>query len=539
MALKTSLSHPLRIDAIETPAGGLLGVTFCPGKKDRHAAWDRDLAADVQAIADWGASLLVTLIEEHEFGMLGVELLGERVQAAGLAWLHLPIRDVDVPDQRFEKGWHAANARVHAILQARGRVVVHCRGGLGRAGTVAARILVEQGVDAREAIRRVRNARPGAIETSPQERYVLELKARPAAAARTTAAKSDAGTVPLAPLDRRARIRGCLLGGAVGDAFGYCVEFERWPQIERRFGPRGIQEPELRGGRLIASDDTQMSLFTLEGLLRAIGRGEDDIVESIRLAYLDWLRTQERGAVAARLAGKLARHPALQHAREPGSTCLSALRQGGRGTREQPINDSKGCGGVMRVAPLAFYPERFGLQVAFDLGARAAALTHGHPSGYLSAAALVGILHALIQGGPGDEASRGREQLVGAVKAVLPLLQRLPGSEETVAALHHATQRAEEQADLRKAVRSLGLGWVGEEALAIGLYACLVATGFEDAIRIAANHDGDSDSTASIAGQIYGAWQGERVVPARWIERLDVLEPVEELLAQATVIGAR
>jgi ADP-ribosylglycohydrolase/protein-tyrosine phosphatase len=538
MTLKTSVTHPLRIDAIETPAGGLLGLTFCPGKKDRHSAWDRDLAADVQAIADWGAGVLVTLIEQHEFGILGVERLEERVRAAGLAWLHLPIRDVDVPDQRFEKGWRDASVHVHAILQARGRVIVHCRGGLGRAGTVAARVLVEQGVDPREAVQRVRRARPGAIETSAQERYVLGLKPRDAAVAVGATARVPGATeVPHC----LARIRGCVLGGAVGDAFGYCVEFDRWPDIARRYGKQGILEPELQAGQLVVSDDTQMTLFTLEGLLRAMqsspSPSHDRIVESIREAYLDWHRTQERAVDGAAMTGALGRHLSLHHRRAPGRTCLDAVGAGARGTLHQPVNDSKGCGGVMRVAPLAFFPERIALEAAFELGARAAALTHGHPSGYLSAGALAGILHGLMRhpSAPGTRAGEGA--VLNAVNATLPLLHASAQSAETLAALEHALAAASAGKPTRQAVASLGEGWVGEEALSIGLYACLVASDFKDAVRIASNHDGDSDSTASIAGQLYGAWQGEQALPGEWVARLDVLAPLEELLRQASAVS--
>jgi len=137
------------------------------------APWDRDLARDMAAIRDWGARALVTLIEEHEFAMLKVEDLPRAARAAGLDWLHLPIRDVDVPGPGFEAAWRAADL---AGRLARGEAIaVHCRGGLGRAGLVAARLLVEAGMAPQEAIDTVRAARPGAIETAAQENYVRAL----------------------------------------------------------------------------------------------------------------------------------------------------------------------------------------------------------------------------------------------------------------------------------------------------------------------------------------------------------------------------
>jgi ADP-ribosyl-[dinitrogen reductase] hydrolase len=137
--------------------------------------WERDLAVDLDRIVAWGARAMVTLIEDQEFDLLGVADLGARVRARGLAWHHLPIPDVQPPGERFESGWQTSGPLLRNDLRAGHRVLVHCRGGLGRAGTVAARLLVELGVPADEAIRRVRAARPGAIETEQQEQYVRNL----------------------------------------------------------------------------------------------------------------------------------------------------------------------------------------------------------------------------------------------------------------------------------------------------------------------------------------------------------------------------
>jgi protein-tyrosine phosphatase len=177
--IRTSLSHPLRIDELcAGDAGGSIGITFCPGKCGeavRGWRWERDLAADLDVIEAWHPAAVVTLIEQHEFEMLGVPHLGERIRARGIRWYHLPIVDVRPPDARFEAGWLTAGAELTALLKSGRRVVVHCRGGLGRAGTVAARLLVELGVPAREAVERVRKARRGAIETDAQLEYVLNL----------------------------------------------------------------------------------------------------------------------------------------------------------------------------------------------------------------------------------------------------------------------------------------------------------------------------------------------------------------------------
>ena len=177
----TSESLPLRIDPVAALAmPGWIGMTLCPGKKDPYAAfgaWDRDLDADLQAIRDWGASSIVTLIEEFEFGLLGVPEFRTKV-AVAFRWLWLPIPDGGVPDEEFESRWNEAGPELHGRLAAGERVLVHCRAGLGRTGLVASRLLVETGMTPAQAIRAVRGARRGTVETLVQEQYVLGLPER-------------------------------------------------------------------------------------------------------------------------------------------------------------------------------------------------------------------------------------------------------------------------------------------------------------------------------------------------------------------------
>jgi protein-tyrosine phosphatase len=174
--LRTSHTHPIRVDAVPV-RNGLLGLTFCPGKHGDSlsgAPWARDLDTDLRALREWGAGLVVTLIEPHEFDLLQVPDLSDRVVAHGISWAHLPIQDMNVPAGPFLSGWSAVRADLLCRLDAGGRVVLHCRGGLGRAGLVAALLLIETGTTAEAAIRAVREVRPGAIETAAQERYVRD-----------------------------------------------------------------------------------------------------------------------------------------------------------------------------------------------------------------------------------------------------------------------------------------------------------------------------------------------------------------------------
>jgi ADP-ribosyl-[dinitrogen reductase] hydrolase len=181
--MRTSVSHPIQIATIVPGASGFgrVGVTFCPGKYDPHGmsgAWDRDLALDLDAIRNWGASAIVTLLEPKELTLLRVERLGEEVLRRKILWFHLPIVDVSTPDQQFEEKWDTAGEELRSILRNGSDVLVHCRGGLGRAGTIASRLLIEIGMKPKTAIARVRAVRPGAIETPSQEEYVLAITSK-------------------------------------------------------------------------------------------------------------------------------------------------------------------------------------------------------------------------------------------------------------------------------------------------------------------------------------------------------------------------
>lgn len=170
------------IDNVKAPGGGRIGLVHCPGT---HAAGlvpagaAMALEADLVVLAQWGAQALVTLLQPYELTLLGVEDLGERARAQGLAWWHLAVTDGAAPGEAFERAWRSeVGPALHARLDAGGRVVVHCRAGIGRSGSVAARLLVERGVEPESAIVAVRRARPGAIENAEQSRWVRTCGAR-------------------------------------------------------------------------------------------------------------------------------------------------------------------------------------------------------------------------------------------------------------------------------------------------------------------------------------------------------------------------
>lgn len=317
---------------------------------------------------------------------------------------------------------------------------------------------------------------------------------------------------------------GCLLGGAVGDALGAPVEFLALGEIRARFGPAGITDYAPAYGRLGAiTDDTQMTLFTAEGLLRADTRGRRKGIchppSMVAHAYRRWLTTQgEPGEFPYPEAGEgfLLDLPELHHRRAPGNTCLAAVRAGASGTIGEPINDSKGCGGVMRVAPVGL-AARGDVGGAFMLGCEVAALTHGHPSGYLSAGFLAALIAALVDGSALDDAiARTRALLLGH-----------PRHDETLNAIDAAVRLARGGVPTPEALATLGQGWIAEEALAIALCCALVAPDFRGGVALAVNHGGDSDSTGAIAGNILGAIWGRAAIPTAWLDDLELRATIE------------
>jgi len=310
-----------------------------------------------------------------------------------------------------------------------------------------------------------------------------------------------------------AAFRGCLLGGAIGDALGAPIEFDDLATIRRRHGPAGLTDFEAAYGRRGAiTDDTQLTLFTAEGLIRAsnrwTGRGMASVEAVVHGAYRRWLRTQGVGRDGDHTYdGWLVDQRALHARRAPGATCLAALEGGRRGTREEPINDSKGCGGVMRIAPVGLVAE-----APFELGGVLAALTHGHPSGWLPAAWLAEVIGLMVRG----------EGLAEAAHLALAPLRRVPGHEETLRAVERALRLAADGHPSARQVESLGRGWTAEEAVAIGLYCALVARDFRHGVLLAVNHSGDSDSTGSIAGNLLGLVHGEPGLPAAWRQQVEL-----------------
>lgn len=326
----------------------------------------------------------------------------------------------------------------------------------------------------------------------------------------------------------RSKYRGCMLGGAVGDALGAPVEFMSLPEILQTYGSGGIQDFDTAYGVYAAiTDDTQMTLFTAEGLLRAQmrhnARGICHGPSVVSHAYLRWLITQSvepkhSGVVRD---GILISEAALHHRRAPGNTCIEALSNMQR-FGAPANNNSKGCGGVMRMAPVGLWAAHQGKEAApsaFDLGIELAALTHGHPTGQLTAGFLAALICLLLHEMPLSE----------AVIECLGILKNHEAHEETYRAVSTAVDGAAILEVEPALVEGLGQGWVAEEALAISLFCCLGVADPRQALLASVNHGGDSDSTGSIAGNILGAVHGVDALPSHWVEQVELSQLVMQI----------
>lgn len=348
------------------------------------------------------------------------------------------------------------------------------------------------------------------------------------------------------------RIRGSLVGGAIGDALGYAVEFLQEDQIFRKYGSEGITEYDLVNGKALISDDTQMTLFTANGILvgdtrlsmRGIGGDPKTYVPK---AHLDWLKTQESDINSVnhheRYTEKggyswLLDVPELYVRRAPGNTCLSALETRAKegyvdSFINSPINRSKGCGGIMRIAPLAL-KYRWGENFYGDIeqidmeAAELSAITHSHSLGYMPSAVVSHIISRILCSY--DEMSL-KDMVLEARDSVSKLFAGDKNLPVLVDIINRAVRLAEEaDADDLDNIHALGEGWVAEETLGIALYCALkYQNDFSKAMITAVNHKGDSDSTGAVTGNILGALVGYTAIDSKWKKNLELLDVILEV----------
>ena len=321
------------------------------------------------------------------------------------------------------------------------------------------------------------------------------------------------------------RIHGSLLVGAIGDALGAGVEFMHLPEIEELFGPEGATDfaPDftLYGDHEAPiTDDTQMTLFTAEGLIRAVADGTDP-VQGIWAAYQRWYHTQGGPLPGGTdptsgLLGVLELHDR----RAPGNTCLKSMKNGVPGDPDVPLNDRKGCGGVMRVAPVGMVAGSD--DTAYRLGCASAALTHGGPCGWIPAGVLAVMVRRLVVGDKLEDA-------VAIGRSHAEADQRDTG---VVAALDAAVELAGRAPLDGRMIEELGGGWLGDEALAIAVACVLAEPDPNQALLMAVNHSGDSDSTGAIAGNLLGALHGTGPIRDDWCERVELADVIADIASE-------
>lgn len=470
--MRTSHTHPLMIAEVEPfPGCGKIGITLCPGKVQRDGitgAWSRDLGVDLDVIRDWGAAAVISLVAPHELERLKVPTLGAEVLARHMDWHHLPIRDQGTPDDAFEIAWATVGEDLRHRLRNGFNVLVHCMGGLGRAGTIAARLLVELGWDANEAVRAVRKVRPNAIETRPQLDHVLRARNVPEM-------HPDTGLDAM-----RDRAVGIMLGLAVGDAVGTTLEFSHRDSYPRLTDMIGGGPFRLKPGEW--TDDTSMALALGDSLLISNGLDEADLM---------------RRFVAWRDDGE---YSANGRCFDIGNTVSAALRrwqQTGNPVAGSVSPKTAGNGSLMRLGPIAvrFFRNRDAMR---DAAARQSRTTHGARDAVDACVAYTELLADAING--------------WTRSAIMQPRDRLPYT-DTINAIVGGSWRGLPRNKVRAS------GYVAH-SLEASLWSVGSSGTFEQAVLAAANLGEDADTTAAIAGQLAGALHGAAGIPQRWLDRL-------------------
>ncbi|GGR91831.1 ADP-ribosylglycohydrolase [Streptomyces humidus] len=317
--------------------------------------------------------------------------------------------------------------------------------------------------------------------------------------------------------DFRSRVRGTLLGAAVGDALGAPVDGLDAEEIRRGHGPEGVVDlAPAYGRRGAVSHLTQLTLFTMDGLIRAQVRRDTGAWHpptDLHRAYLRWAATQRDWGPDLRRKdnGWLAREEWLYVRRDPTRTLLLGLGDEVMGTLDSPKSPAAaGPEVVPRSVP-------FGLLVGWEpqlvaqLAVECAAQTHGHPTACLSAGAYAVTVHALARG----------ESLDGAVRHALALLSARPGHEPVSEALRHALGAVRQGLPGPARVEKLAGPGTAEAVLSGAVYCALVAQDVRHGLRLAVNHGAPSASTAAVAGGLLGALHGETALPPAWLAELE------------------
>ena len=468
----TSESSPLRIASV-TPRGGRgrIGITLCPGKTDPFAMAGpvaRDLDADLDVIRSWGATAVVSLITKKEINDLGVGNLQGAVRDRYMEWWHAPIPDGRPPEADFEGAWTTVGEAIRDRLRLGFDVLVHCKGGLGRAGTLAARLLVELGARPDDAIRRVRAARgQGAIENRSQEAHVERCPSLgPAVPARTADGIRD-------------RALGAFLGLAVGDAVGTTLEFcarDTKPRLEDMVGGGPFNQPP--GGW---TDDTSMALALADSLAASGTLDCRDLMDR----FVRWWQHGEYSHTGGCFDIGNAVRGALERYLRTGDPLAGSTDPG-----------TAGNGSLMRLAPVAlrFWNDRPRL---IATAAEQSRCTHGTEEAVDACRAFAELLADAIAGSPRAEvlAPRRFEGAAAIARIMAGSLRGRPTNEINSS------------------------GYV-VDTLEAALWSVARTGNFRNAVLLATNLADDADTVAAVTGQLAGALYGLSGIPGDWLERV-------------------
>ena len=337
-------------------------------------------------------------------------------------------------------------------------------------------------------------------------------------------------------MDKRDRIRGAMIGCAAGDALGHPVEALSEATIVERYGLRGITDYDLdENGTARITADTQLMLLSANGILFAHTRGAlrgimAPVYQYFDAFYMDWYRLQTTERASRSRVGWISAYPSLSAQRAPSPTVMEVAATKKFGSMDEPVNDSKGSGCLLRAVPIGLSYSRDPNRIV-ELGANTAALTHGNEVAWMASGALALIISLIIH----QELS-----ITEAVNKTLKALDKsFPDSRKAVNELswtiHSAMSLATSASSDLDAIHALGKGWVADEALAIGILCALRhENDIAGAMTFAANHGGDSNNTAAIAGTLVGARIGFNAIPDRFVDRLELVDVILELADDVT-----
>lgn len=486
--------------------GGIIYAGEYPGDKDDEIAKRK-----IARMCHFGIRHFIDLTEEGELFPYN------HLLPKGTTYTRFPIRNCGVP--RSIEDVQRLLLRVEELKKLDGYVYLHCRDGVGRTGTIVA-CCIAQNLDNPD-LKNTLEALRGNFSQMPKSAYRKTPVNNEQINFIDRFIKTDASYTDGMATSVVDSIRGCMMAGAAADALGYVVEFMNRKAILSRFGENGITKFVLDGnGKAPISDDTQMALFSANGLLmgltrvcmRGIGGSPENYVDG---AYLDWYYTQT-GKKRELLIDDwhftwLRDLPEMAKFRDPESTCLNACENIFQ--RETVRNNSKGCGGITRVAPMALLYAGCENPIEWlaEAGGEIAECTHKHPLGFLPASLLTVLLYKVVS----MSAKQVQEDIDRIVTETLNVLDVIYKDKYTNSKRHlkklikKAMRLAHSNMPDADAIRKLGEGWFADETLAIALF-CAVRhiCSVEDAIIASVNHSGKSDSTGSVCGNIMGAIYG-------------------------------